>query len=68
MLTAELKINGTLIGHLYGHNEGYNTDGSCEYSWHYYKTETGAVVKGTLSHKREDGLEELIASILRSIK
>ena len=37
MLTIEMKINGTLIGQVYAHNEGYvGHTNICEYKWHLY--------------------------------
>lgn len=64
MFTVELKINGTMIGHIYGHNEGLEDEGLTKYSWEYYRIESRKVTSGTVLHHRDDGLESLVAKIL----
>ncbi len=65
MLTAELRINGRLIGHAYIVNraaEVYPGD-QCPYSWELY-TVDGGTLTGTVTHKREAGAWELLRKVL----
>ena len=66
MFTVEIKINGSLIGHIYGHNEGPTPDGD-RYRYEYYETEKRKVVNGEVVHHRADGIRPLIAAILSDI-
>ncbi len=56
MFTAEIKVNGSMIGHIYGHNEGIVPEGKGEttYSWEYYRTGSRELKKGTTLHYREE--------------
>jgi len=67
MFTIEIKINGSMIGHIYGHNEGLDPDGSEKtvYSWEYYRVESRKLQHGTVLHKRDEGIESLICKILK---
>lgn len=67
MFTVEIKINGALISHIYGHNEGDVTPGECKYRYEYYETETRKVVNGNVRHKRNKGIRNLINSILTDV-
>ena len=67
MFTVEIKINGTLIGHIYGHNTGDQVEGKTVYNWHYYSTEEQDVSRGHILHKREDGINALVAAILGKV-
>ena len=67
MFTVEIKINGTLIGHVYGHNTGVKDRGETLYDWHYYSTEGGNVVKGKAHHKRENGINALVSEVLQMV-
>lgn len=60
MLTAEYRINGSLIGYLYIHNLGIQEKGKYLYEYEFYKVGTGEVSKGTVRHKRSDGFMRLI--------
>jgi hypothetical protein len=64
MFTVEIRINGSLIGHIYGHNEGEN-NGITKYSYEYYRPDSNKLVCGETFHKREAGIEKLIELILR---
>jgi hypothetical protein len=73
MLTVELKINGTLVGHIYGVNKGEcpREDGYGRYTiyeYEYYEPGNKKLIDGTVFHKREDGLRKLIEIILVDIK
>lgn len=65
MFTVEIKINGSLIGHIYGHNEGDSPDGKGDkYRYEYYEPETREVRNGNVVHRRSDGIRKLVAAIL----
>jgi len=68
MFTIEIKINGVMIGHIYGVNIGGKEHGKNSYSYEYYKPESREVNKGLVRHAREDGIEKLIALILEDAK
>lgn len=72
MITAEIKVNGCLIAHLYCVNvcncdlgppveEG--NEHACLYEWSYHKMTGGETIKGEVTHHRKDGAEELIQLI-----
>jgi len=69
MLTAEIKINGCLIGHLYITNISNHFDnyGDNSYRWEYYcvHAQDGepSIQIGNLSHKRAEGAIELIRKV-----
>jgi len=64
MFTVELKINGSLIGHIYGQNKGEDISGKTKYDYDYYDVDRREQTKGTLLFRREDGIRALIAAIL----
>lgn len=67
MFTVEIRINGSMIGHIYGHNEGDTADG-CKYRYEYYEPETRKLIKGNIEHKRSKGIRQLITQILNDIE
>lgn len=65
MLSAELKVNGVLVAHLYGHNKGFtDPDGNYVYFWELYEVGKSKVSSGTLTHSRPDGLIVLVQKML----
>ena len=69
MLTAEIKINGCMIGHIYIVNEGeLGTSGIYNYSWEYYKPGSDSpqrvVMSGHTSHTRGEGALTLIKKVV----
>ena len=73
MLTAEIKINGAMIGHVYARNVclAMNCDGLpgdrkhvCRYVYEYYEVESRKIVNGEVRHNRNDGIRKLISLIL----
>jgi len=69
MLTAELRINGRLIGHAYlvnvtaampSHDDPGAPD---DYTWEVYTVASGTEC-GTLSHRREGGAWRLLRDAL----
>ena len=68
MFTFEIKINGSLIAHIYGHNEGRrNAEGETEYRYEYYETENPKLTVGTVHHDPQKGIRPLIVEILQDV-
>jgi hypothetical protein len=68
MFTFEIRINGSLIGHIYGHNEARSDkEGRTEYSYEYYDVENRQTHKGTVFHRRNDGIRPLVTKILNDV-
>jgi len=63
MLTAEIKVNGSLIAHMYIVNEGSFDGENAKYRYEIYHPDDG-IIKGKMSHVRSDGALELIRLIL----
>ena len=70
MFTIEIKINGSMIGHIYGHNEGPdpNGTGDTKYAWEYYRPKSREIKHGTVFHSQEAGIESLVCKILEAQK
>lgn len=69
MFTVEIKINGFMISHIYGHNESQqNKAGETRYTFEYYEIESRKLQTGEVWHKREDGIDKLIGKILSARK
>lgn len=66
MFTFEIRINGSLIAHIYGRNLGTKGPKS-EYCYEYYQVENRELVEGKVKHAREDGIETLIQVILKDV-
>jgi hypothetical protein len=71
MLTAEIKINGSLLKHLYVVNKGpvIPQDDTDLYHYNYtvVDTTTGENKKGTVLHKRRTGAVKLVQRILEEL-
>lgn len=71
MFTVEIKINGALIGALYGHNEGTISgnfgEDLCKYRFSYWVPETGRIINGTHAHVREAGMLALVQDLINKI-
>jgi len=71
MITAEIKINGMLIGVVYAHNTGYVNGGNmvCGYDWEIsHIGQHKDRQTGHLDHNRSHGWETLISKILETSK
>jgi hypothetical protein len=66
MFSAEIRINGNLIGQIYGHNLTEQVKGKDSYAWEYYRPVTG-LVKGIVLHRRDEGIEKLLTLILKAV-
>lgn len=63
MFTAEIRVNGTLVAHLYGRNVGESGE-LHKYDYEYYQTAEGGLKMGSVIHDQEDGIAALVSKIL----
>ena len=68
MFTAEIKVNGAQIGHVYGHNTRETSNGYDKYEWCYHSP-FRAYSSGIIWHQRSEdfGLEKLIKNVLDEV-
>ena len=66
MLTAEVKINGVLLGYAHVVNTREVQAGATMYRYEFYRPEKG-VVRGTVLHRREEGAYELVRLIMAEL-
>ncbi len=64
MLTAELKVNGAMVGLLYLNRESSVDDEFNVYLFRYHDIETGKVVSGHTRHHLDDRLSTLVGKVL----
>lgn len=67
MITAEIRINGQFLGHVYCVNEEGDPDDWCDYSYEYYRPEQG-LIKGEVRHFRPNGAAALLKEIFEDIE
>lgn len=67
MFTFEIRINGSLVGHIYGRNKGAVGNGEHCYDYEHYEPEKRVVRPGTVRHAQKDGINKLVARILADI-
>lgn len=70
MFTVEVRINGSLISHIYGHNEGPSPTGKFQedvYTYELYEVESRNVRNGQVTHYRPNGINALIGMILSDV-
>jgi hypothetical protein len=67
MFTVELRVNGTMVSHIYGRNIAPACSGKHRYEYEYYEIERRQTHRGVVEHRRESGIRALIASILEDI-
>ena len=62
-----MKVNGTLIGQVYAHNEGYvGATNTCKYTYHLYQMDLRgkpSIIEGSLEHERDAGFNVLAEKI-----
>lgn len=67
MFTIETRINGALIGVLYGRNEGPSDppgfQDRCRYTYRHHDVQSGKVREGEVIHYRTDGITNLVSRI-----
>lgn len=69
MFSVEIRINGSMIAHIYGHNTStFNSDGDTLYNYELYEVNGKTGLKsGFVAHKRSDGIFELIKKICSEV-
>jgi hypothetical protein len=68
MFTIELRINGALIGHIYGRNVGVFSKDKCRYKYEYYEPENRGIIKGEIVHNRNKGIRALVCDIFKKVE
>lgn len=71
MFTVEIRVNGTLISHLCGHNEGHDKGDWWNYSYQFYTLDKDKEKPktGTVKHRRgKDSMNVLVGKILKDLK
>ena len=68
MFTVEIKINGSLIQHIYGHNEGEDADGKTRYTFDLYDVQEQKLIKGEVKHHRHEGIRPLLTQIFKEVE
>lgn len=63
MFTVEIKINGSLIAHVYGYNKSVPGPKD-SYYYELYSPEKHSLEKGQVTHLRSDGILALVETIL----
>ena len=69
MLTAEIRVNGTLVKTVYAHNEAAEGMGFWRYEWIVvdtlpYEGKPPKVHSGEIRHERQNGIGQLVRDIL----
>ena len=67
MFTTEIRMNGTLLAHVYGRNVGRDGEETL-YTYEYYETESRQVRTGEVKHVCEEGIRKLIILILEDVE
>jgi len=67
MITAEIRVNCGLIGHVYCVNEEGEADGWCTYRYEYYELDCD-IVRGHVKHFRPAGAASLLKKIFEDIE
>ena len=65
MMTVEIRINGSMIAHIYARNAGCNNGDMDKYIYEYYRPETNKVVNGIVNYKRDNGACGLTLAIMK---
>lgn len=68
MFTVEIKINGSMIAHVYGRNYDTLPSGLTKYRYEYYQPENRALRTGFVEHDRSLGIVPLVKSILIDVE
>lgn len=72
MFTMEVRINGTMICHIYGrninHTNGKYSGDTDKYSYELYQVESKKIRKGTVFHNRSKGILVLLKKIIEKVE
>jgi hypothetical protein len=66
MFSIELKVNGTLVGHIYGRRIEEHGDRR-KWEYEYYEPEAGELEKHTISGDKDMPLVVLVRNILDQV-
>lgn len=67
MMSAEIRINGTLISSVYIRCLTRDRDVPVRaYTWEIYCTGSGRVIAGRVRHRHAEGAEKLLSKVLQS--
>lgn len=64
MFEVDIRVNGVLAGHVYGHRMAEFGDGLAAYEFEYYQPGKGTA-KGKVVHRQDDGIRKLVGEILK---
>jgi hypothetical protein len=67
MITAEIRVNAQLVGHIYCVNTGNHTNGWHKYRYEYYRPD-GGIIKGEIEHFRDNGAIALVKEICEDVE
>jgi len=67
MLTAEIKVDGNTIAHIYAVKDGDTVGELRDYVFEYYRPERG-VIKGKVRHHRPNGAVALLKEICENVE
>ena len=72
MITAEIKVNGAMIAHVYAVNQGEasilpEVKDMCFYTYEYYRPEH-TVIRGKVTHFRPNGAAALLKEIFEEVE
>jgi hypothetical protein len=67
MISAEIKVNTSLVGYVYARNTNTEKGGKHVYTCEYYQPELGKVITFEIQHKREDGFVKLMELLFHKI-
>lgn len=69
VFTVEIKVNGTLVGHINGENVS-DIKGLSTYNYEYYEVDSIALklVNGRVKHNHKNGIRALIKKVLEDME
>ena len=68
MFSFEIRVNGSLITHIYGHNEDKSTSDGTLYTYEHYRVASRKLVCGTVTHHPSDGIDTLVIKIMEDVR
>jgi tRNA(Glu) U13 pseudouridine synthase TruD len=64
MFEVDIKVNGCMVSHIYGHNMTGGDNPNYYYELHRFGS-NGDVTVGKLKHKSKEGIEKLVYLVLK---
>lgn len=73
MFSTEIRVNGSLLAHIYGRNtcacRGLRVEEhKCTYDYEYYEVESRTLQTGEVKHDRKEPIRKLITLILKDVE